>query len=854
MSTPPSERNDDYTAVNRAYQPAEPWSSPSPQVNDRQFALTPSEARDPMLGGQTIAYQPREMAASNTQFQARQNTSATQANRAGPISGGFHGATSSARQKTTPLGPFSGAGDALGTILGPLGDSAKQTLSGVLNTDPAANRDAIGRVVENIRDTDPAANRDALGRVLGLEPDPSKDPDNADMANQIARNLNDLAGDTLGALWENQKAGAGKLLSHLPQAVMDVEKFGAGALYNATLRPLTWAAGKLDGDPSDLGPLGWTPRQLQSNLDPVADTVGRLVSEKIIDFGPDSSAGDFAQEAADQAGKWWQDNPPESWPSTALRDIVRRGEEHPEAATAFEGGLQTLSDLVASIDTTIDAKAPPLRTAVNRQAQTARGAALGSAARGNGLLDRARDAVQSVQGIERPAFQMPDIHLNADYLLRSPDEVVTPEMRQRAAEAASAAKQWAAGIGTPDINLPPIDVAGLVADYLPRSPDVDLPDINLPDVRMPGRDWLPAGAEERARDVLSQARGWIDGVDLPNDGLPEDVQGLRDAVTDLVRPSVRNGRAPITVRRSPDGQAIDPNAMYMPEAAPASFLDQARSAGSDVVQGIADRLPSSLPDVSLPNVDLPAMTMPKIGRPGRAERPQGGPGTGGRSAGVPSDPLQQVFTEQQSGATRSATQPEGTSVAQEAGANWIKDANGNYVGLVDPATGEFVMLPANASNAEKQKIVNSILATTAPSAAPGLATAAPASPATAAATSATTGSGNSGPTTSGSRSNGSGGGLAASGAPGGRTTRSSDDDAPLKLEDFIQDFDGDGTISKRDRMQGKQAFEQAKAARSKKRRGKTTSRKGEAQFPFNRQDSPIRKQVLGAIAESQGRA
>jgi hypothetical protein len=79
-------------------------------------------------------------------------------------------------------------------------------------------------------------------------------------------------------------------------------------------------------------------------------------------------------------------------------------------------------------------------------------------------------------------------------------------------------------------------------------------------------------------------------------------------------------------------------------------------------------------------------------------------------------------------------------------------------------------------------------------------------------------------------------------------------DAPLKPEAFFQNFDSDGTIGKRDGAMGSQAFEQAKVARSKKRRGKkgrTTTRKGTSQFPFDREPSPIRQNVLNAIQQSQ---
>lgn len=839
-----------YTSSPEPYQPAQPppmWSSPSPQVNDSQFALTPSEARDPFgtNQGQTVAYSPAQKSKGDAEFAA--------------------GNTSS------------------------------------VNMTEGSLRDRMG---------------DNLGRSLGLNPN---DP-NEDMYNQATRRLYDWAGDRLP---EVGRTVAGTVGREIPRAINQMYLDPLRTLAS----PLT-GAGNLSGPLSNLiraeaglvedvlGPHGNLLRQIQSTADPLGEAISGLTQPKtdalrdLVEEGKQNwdtfndrtgnlieGKEDVGQAVDDFLSfplpSFGQEAPQAVDPHNVPMDLtlplkvggIMRG-------LGFEAGAAGR----AKVDEALGGEtAQALTTSAAEAAQRGRGAAIGARMRGGTPLDAAMAAAGAVLPESLPSipsgtlrdlvpvetidksYKAPPVAPSSpgkvsNYTPRNPDAptpvvvparsneifqndipwpwrrdeeptepvagstgsvrtsstVTDPKVIQRAREAAAAAKNWAAGLDMPDVNLP---------------------SINLPSYQ-PAEPTLGEGAPLNIRRASPQ-QTVEEGAPLPVRRTPMPPRTVEEGSQLVVR---RAGD------ETPIWGGIDPNALYMPEAPPPSLMDRARNTVSGLV-------PDSLPDVSLPDVDLPDVTLPNVGLPGRggeSTTAQGGPGTGGRSAPSETDPLQQVFTEQQSGATRTATQPEGTSLAQEAGANWIKDANGNYVGLVDPNTGEYVMLPANATNEEKQAIVDGILSATPSNPAPGPATASQPTTATGTTTSNTsnsTGNASGGSTTSGSSGNSNSGGSTSGGGSTGRRTRSSnesyddEDTAPLKLDDFIQDFDGDGVISKRDRMQGKKAFEEAKAARSKKRRGKTTSRKNSTNnFPFNRPPSPIRTQVLNAIAESQGRA
>ena len=202
--------------------------------------------------------------------------------------------------------------------------------------------------------------------------------------------------------------------------------------------------------------------------------------------------------------------------------------------------------------------------------------------------------------------------------------------------------------------------------------------------------------------------------------------------------------------------------------------------------------------------------------------------------------------------------PDGVSVVAENGFEWVKDASGAYLGVVNPQTGERVLFPAGATNEEKQALVDQVLgaapspaptpaapeatvSTPAPGPSPGAATT-PSTPATVTTTS------DSGDAVYTSDT------QAARGSRRRRSSGSSDDsdvafgddgdvDFDLKLEDFIRDFDGDGKIGRRDREMGKRAFAQAKAARRKKGRTRSTSTSTIPAFPT----SPIREHILSEL-------
>lgn len=831
------------------------WSSISPQVNDSQFALTPSDARDPLQGGKTIPYQPREMATANAQFDAQQ---ARESNRAGAPSGGFHGpgsglSTVAANQRPNTQGR--------GTLrVGTLDEAGQQVASDVLGLDQNPNRPSpTGMPKAGIAgglsslyagEVEPSQDEgagyggsvgDMVARSFGLNPDDPKD----NLYQQFVNSMYRQGGDVLG----HSIRGAGDILG-------GTAKIGANVL-GMTLRneqrrwldPLLniddTGSGLWNAAEAIIGPHGTGLRQVQSTFDPLGTGIAERVTDPLgaakdavgaakDDFfnfagATKDAAVSGAQRTADQAATTTADVtngrrslgdalldamnyplPSLGLPTPQPRDIDLSDPEWSwlltPGAVAREAGLELGQEGRRLVD-----------EAKMRGDQVARGSNLRARLANAPTLD---DAMTAVRSIDLPSVRLPE-SLGA-YVPGDPGQSrVDPALMQQARDAANAAKAWAVGLDLPDVTLP--TPGG--ERYTPRLPDgviqgiTDrLPDVNLPDINLPG------GAEP-----------------------------MRGVVGGGIAPNVGNGGAPLTIRRTgPEG--IDPNALYMPLPPEPSILDRARSAGSDVVQGITDRLPDvTLPGATLPNVDLPDISLPGRGTP------RGGPGTGGRSAGATpaTDPLQQVFTEQQSGATRTATQPEGTSLAQEAGADWIKDANGNYVGLVDPNTGEYVMLPANATNEEKQAIVNGILSATPSNPAPGPATATQSASPTATTTGTSTGSPNSGSSTSETRSNGTSGGSGSSGTSTGRKSRSSDtsydddgEDTPLKLEDFIQDFDGDGVISKRDRMQGKKAFEQAKMARSKQRRGKTTRKNSAKNFPFNDRRSALGQQIARDVADA----
>ncbi|MCA9878176.1 MAG: hypothetical protein KC442_10350, partial [Thermomicrobiales bacterium] len=445
--------------------------------------------------------------------------------------------------------------------------------------------------------------------------------------------------------------------------------------------------------------------------------------------------------------------------------------------------------------------------------------------------------------------------LSSAYVPREPGaEEIDPAIIERARAAADAAKQWASGLSWPEATRPNIDLAGMVGNYQPSAPSIGFPDIHLPGIDLGS---LSVGLPSRGGGQPIDANAMY--MPLP----PAETIGNGEAPLVMRRadmPSVGNGQAPLAVRRADPAalSAVNPNALSMPLTPEPTLLDQARGVAGNAAQWVGERVP----DVILPNIDLPNVSLPGRGpdpyvQAGDMYDPnrrvpinQPGTGPGGNAA-----PLDEVFTDQQaqrSGA-RSTTQPEGTNVTEKNGVQWVLGANGNYRGLVDPATGEYVTWPEDATPDQIEALIASVI--TPPAAAntaPGPATSSPVT------TTASARSGSSVSTTSRSTSNG-GGGSPRSDSSTGRESRSSDtsdsyddgDDAPLRLEDFIQDFDGDGVISKRDRMQGKKAFEEAKAARSKKRRGKTRSRKTNDGFPFDRQPSPIRSTVLNAIAASQ---
>lgn len=646
---------------------------------------------------------------------------------------------------------------------------------------------------------------DMLGRSFGLNPQDREQ----DMYNQMWSNVSTRGGDVLGRA---TRAG-GELAGRFLMDQLNFQKDRAGELFGSggglladQVRFQADMANRLVRSADDVwraaedvvGPAGNTLRQIQSTTNPL----GQALAENVVD--PLGAAKDRAVthlnlgEVSDDAADFFNRGAARvqgltegtSSPGDTLLDLINVplpsfGQPSPgrrEIDLNQPDWTWLLTPGAVAREAGFRLGAEGRRIAEEEgaaQAQRARGAALASRARGDNPLAAALAAARPLAQDARLALR--DLPLGAD------------DMRD--------------------------------AIYLPQAPAFD----------------QAGGSESRTPErVASGTTGTVrtSGAQQQDAG-PSLLDRARDAVGGLLP----GGDAPAPVAYDPLSSAYVPRE---PGAAPEvdpSLLQRAREAATEARNWAAG--------MGLPDVNLPSLPIPDISLPGGAPASRGGPSTGGSSAGA-SDPLQQVFTEQQSGATRSATQPEGTTVAQEAGTNWIKDASGNYVGLVDPATGEYVMLPANATNAEKQALVDGILTSTATNPAPGPATATTSQTPTGTSIGTATGTSNSGSTTSGTSSNGNSGGATSSNGSTARKSRSSDtsydddgedDSAPLRLEDFIQDFDGDGTISKRDRMQGKKAFEQAKAARSKQRRGKTG-------FPFNERRSALGQQIAKDVADA----
>jgi hypothetical protein len=281
----------------------------------------------------------------------------------------------------------------------------------------------------------------------------------------------------------------------------------------------------------------------------------------------------------------------------------------------------------------------------------------------------------------------------------------------------------------------------------------------------------------------------------------------------------------------------------------------------------------SLPDLSLPTGDAVRAQAGRIGtaiqglpRPGADHTAvgtmSGAPAFGWDAArtalqggGATNDPLAQVFAED------AAANPDGeVTISNEAGVDWVKNAQGEYVGLVDPSTGEPVRFPDGSSDAEKDAFVAEIRAK-APAAEQPPATASDTAPIktigaepdytveSPAEETYSSGGGNQGSYSSNNYANDYSSSFSKDDYGYDYDARKSsgysyddDDDGgfDLKLEDFLKDFDGDGTIGSKDRSMAKKAFMSARSKRGKKAKSSSFD-------PFNRPESPLRTQILDEL-------
>jgi hypothetical protein len=270
--------------------------------------------------------------------------------------------------------------------------------------------------------------------------------------------------------------------------------------------------------------------------------------------------------------------------------------------------------------------------------------------------------------------------------------------------------------------------------------------------------------------------------------------------------------------------------------------------GGDV-RALPDRLSTAIQGVQMPHVSLPG------GLPGATpSTPAPSPATGWNAA----------RTALEGNAAPTATPDGEVTISHEAGVDWVKNAQGEYVGLVDPSTGEPVRFPDGSSDEEKDAFVAQLRAkapaaeqtptTTTSDTAPIKTIGAEPDYAVESPTEETSssGGGNQG-TYSNEYSNDYANDYANSFSRSdygydydartgsGRSYDSYDDDgdADLNLEDFLKDFDGDGTIGSKDRSLAKKAMLSAR-----RKRGKSKSSSFD---PFNRPESPLRTQILDEL-------
>lgn len=660
--------------------------------------------------------------------------------------------------------------------------------------------------LSDITETNTENNRDALAGLLGLD---VNDPE-TDYANQIARNVYDFGGDVLGGAANRTPDILGGLKDgffygarNLVQPLISGTGIGTEAL-GYLVEPLRDFPQRTATALTDIwhatedtaGPHGQGVRQAQSTFDPV----GGYAMENVdaINAALDALGGEKDQFTADPEGY-----------IASLRAAQESQPPH-DPTNKIEAGAQTLDEIRNSaLGQGVVTVANDLQADAQKQAQIARGAALRSRLEGGGNLDAVQAAASALGA---PSLSIPPAFRS---ILQETVDQATPQGR---VVNPSTVRNPTSSVMEPTINR-----------VGPRQDEE------------PGRwDRIKAGAT----DLANRA---VDAVtpDEPYQGIPN------YRVAPPFEPGIQDAGQRWADEPSVVEQAVGVAKNYLPDApdavpAPVKNLADQFIANSqdDEIFGLSkDDVRSAVGlDKGTPRISIGETVVDPI----RAE------------AVSPGSPEDQALAGVFEGETPT-TMPEGASVVNAGGFDWVVNAAGDdYLGIVDPATGEQFIFPTDWTDDQKQAKVDEIFAqataATSTNPAPGPATASPATAATEAApatTTSNTGSDTTYDTTNTSYDTGYTGKRRSRSYDD--TTYSDDDDFPeLSLEDFIKDHDGDGKISSRDRSIAKKLFAQAKASRRKK--GKSTTRKQDTQqFPFGERRGALGQQIAQDVATALGK-
>jgi hypothetical protein len=663
---------------------------------------------------------------------------------------------------------------------------------------------------------------DTIGKALGLDPTNRE----FDMRHQLHANVGDWFGDQLGMAGERTARTTGDILNTFATGAKNFVTAPIDAL--RAVVPSTAPSVPIDLTPSwqtteDIfGPFGVNVRQAQASFDPI----GRALREGV------DLAGAVKDEnvATIPPIQWWLDDGTKNYEAavagtaqpgaTNQADAVQRDaealiafwEDH-EAEISGLGATALMN--VASNENVPDATRQRARAILARQAaKRIAGADVASLvpdlpSGGRGTPPAApsgappSDRTSGSAAVAAPTPPLPARHTS---MIAPPGQAVPVPWRARGGAIPAPPGD---AVLAPDRRYDAVEAARAGAPAV-RVPPPALPVTEAPIPAPPG------GSPDRRLDALEQARGST--AVAPALGWRDRLVGM---IPDVSLPAVN----------APDRPEINTPGINVPTGEARDRLEAAigefRANSEDpYVFGIDTR-----------TIGRPTVTPPARGAPATPAAQPAAPAATGIVLTGQNAPVAGLAGDWEDQIRAQGLDPKNMQEVKP-GIKVVTDANGNAA-LIEDATGTWVPVPDDAAAAKKQ--AQDILAARQAAGAattPGAQPAATAPVATGTADVAL-------PLTTGTAA----AGLAPVSAPVGTfisppATTSNGDYTPRSSGDYQRSNSSGG-------------YRRSSSGSSRSRRSKKTSKAssmfGEG-FPFNRPDSPLRQQILAAIAASMGKA